>query len=379
MNVLHITLSYSRGGRREAISELCRGLAKLGVVNRLCCIEKLDCPADVAAASFEEAIELGRRRLFDWNALARLRDFCRSRAIEIVHAHDAASEAASVLAMPAGGPQLLMTFHRTRNFESARMRDRMRNAIAGLRAGAIVTASEDRRRHYLDTNHISPAKVLCIPLGVDLERFRPDPARRGARRRELGVGDQHKLIGVVGHFGPEKGVDLAIDAFQRTVRSHPALDCSLAILGGGSPAHEQLVRSHVAPEFADRVRFLGFQSAPEEWFPAFDVLLHGARREAFGLAIVEAMACGVPVVAARVGGIPEIVVDGRTGRLADHAEAPALSEALDELVLGDLSALSAQARAHAEGALGGDRCARQYHALYEALLRRRSDLATAIG
>src|SRR3546814_19001310 len=92
------------------------------------------------------------------------------------------------------------------------------------------------------------------------------------------------------------------------------------------------MRSLVAPEFAARIGFVGFQTDPERWFPGFDVLLHGSRREAFGLVLAEAQACEVPVVAARVGGIPEVVLGRQTGSLTPEATVDALADALEELV-----------------------------------------------
>jgi glycosyltransferase involved in cell wall biosynthesis len=373
MNVLHVTLSFDHGGRREAIAELCRGLIALGVTNRLCCLDNFDSTEAERAACFADSIELKRRRLWDWPALRRLRAYCAANAIDVVHAHDAASQAACVLALPRARPPILMTFHRTRNFESARPRDRLRNALANLRVAAVVTASEERRRHYLENNHVRTAKVQCIPLGINLQRFRPDADRRASKRRQLGVDDETLLIGTVGHFAPEKGVDVAISAFQIFRARHPEIKARLIVLGTGSEQRERYLRARAAERFAESIEFAGFQLAPEQWFPAFDLLLHGARSEAFGLVLAEAMACGVPIVAARVGGIPEVVEDGSSGMLASAPAADKLADALVRALCspGWLEEAAAHARARAHTQFGSERYAHRYFELYNQLLARR--------
>jgi len=369
MKVLHLTLSYSHGGRREAIGALAVGLRELGVVSHLGCLHGLASnPAE--HAPFAGTLDLDRHGLFDRGALRRLREYCLAHAIDVVHAHDAASEATAALAMRGGRPALLMSFHRTRNLETARFRDRLRNALVGLRVGAVVTASQERLRHYLDQNYVRASKVSCIPLGIDLDRFRPDPGARAEVRRRFGAGDGTLVVGTVGHFGPEKGVDLAIAAFQDFLRRQPARDARLLVLGRGDAAQEAEMRALANTEFGDRIHFCGFQHEPERWFPGFDVLLHGARDEAFGLVLAEAQACGVPVVAARVGGIPEVVLDRHTGRLAPVAEADALADALQQL--GASSAyrgeLARQAIEHARQQFSRRRYAGDYLDVYRRLL-----------
>ncbi|MDZ3822507.1 MAG: glycosyltransferase family 4 protein [Pseudoxanthomonas sp.] len=369
MRVLHVTLSFANGGRREAIAALAAGLAGQGVSSSLCCLDGLDStPAERAV--FADAFALDRRKLFDLRALRRLARYCADHGIDILHAHDAASEATCALAMPFSGTPLLMSFHRTRNFESARLRDRIRNAVVGLRVGAVVTASRERRDHFIGSNWVSPAKVECIPLGIDLERFAPDPDRRAALRAELDLPDDALLVGCVGHFGPEKGVDLAIDAFQRVLAAHPDQPLHLVVLGRGDPDHERLVRARVRPQAAQRIHFAGFRTDPERWFQGFDVLLHGARHEAFGLVLAEAQACGVPVVAAAVGGIPDVVVDGATGLLAATADAEHLAASLARLLADPPArlAMAAAASRHAATAFSRDRYALNFLALYRRLL-----------
>jgi glycosyltransferase involved in cell wall biosynthesis len=373
MRVLHLTLSYNHGGRREAIGALAIGLKSLGTASLLCCLDELG-SKQRERAMFEDAICLERQGLFDLGALRRLRRYCREQGVDILHAHDAASEAMAAMATVGTGLPVLMSFHRTRNFESARFRDRLRNALIGTGVGAVVTASRERQQHYIDSNWVPPAKVSCIALGIDLERFHADPQRRIAARARLGMAAGQLVIGTVGHFGPEKGVDLAIEAFQRYLEQHPDSDADLVILGRGEPEHEAYVRARVDPAHAGRIRFAGFQTDPEHWFPAFDVLLHGAREEAFGLVLAEAQACGVPVVAARVGGIPDVVADGRTGILAEAANAQALATALAELLADPQrrAGMAAEAVVHARREFGRDQYAQRYHAVYQRLLNGRA-------
>lgn len=327
---LQLTLSFEPGGRREAIATLARGLAAQGVGCDLACLEQLGCDHSVVEDSFGLAQSLQRDRDGTGTAVRRLVELCDQRRIDLIHTHDAASQWVASRAV-AQRPQikLLMTFHRSLGFESAGWKAKLRNAVAGRSCAAIVVGSRERRRHYTSENFVRADKVVRIPFGVDLNRFHPDAEARRHVRAEFGVGDQEMLVGAVGHFGDEKGIDVASRGFRSFLQSGKERRTRLIVVGRGSAEQEVRMRQLVAGE--DRILFAGFRRDVERCFAAMDVFLHVPRLEAFGLVVAEAMACGVPVVASAVGGVPDMVREGETGRLVPSESPEAVASVLAEI------------------------------------------------
>jgi L-malate glycosyltransferase len=372
--VLHLTLSFERGGRRDAIVTLAREMGTLGteasVVTLRGGVEVLTPFRDEFLQ--HRTLELQGRP--STAAILQLRRWCREWEIEVVHAHDAASQlVASMLRVVAPTLHPLMTFHRSLGFESARWRDRLRNAVSLTVVDRVLTASEERRRHFLAENIISKNKVQVIPLGIDLERFRPDPAAREAARAELGVGPEAPLLLVMGHFGEEKGVADAIQAVAVALADPAHRSARLLVLGTGQPDRQALIEALGTELLGDRVIFGGHRPDPERWFRAADLFVHAPRVEAFGLVIVQAMASGTPVVAAGVGGIPEIVAEHRTGELVT----PPVPEEMGAVIASLLADPARRARYAAAGVedartrFAAARFARDHQALYRELTGRR--------
>jgi len=376
MKILHVTLSFARGGRRNAISSLAEGLRALGVESEICCLDRLGCAPEEAASPGVPVHVLGRRSLFDLAALRRFRRICADARIDVVHTHDAASQSVAALTcFGAAGLPLLMTFHRSLGIESATIADRFRNALASLRCGAIVTGSRERRTHFLAQNFVSSRKLVQIPFGADLSRFYPDAEDRRAVRNELGFGSEVTLVGSVGHFGPEKGVDVAIRAFMALSRRSLDSPVALVIFGEGSHKTElDRLAGFAGGASTLPIRFVGFRTDMHRCLRGLDILLHAPRQEAFGLALIEAMATALPVVASRVGGIPELVREGTTGLLAESENPESFAQGLERLVQGPAfrAALGQEARQIALAEYGRELFARRHLELYECLLARRS-------
>jgi glycosyltransferase involved in cell wall biosynthesis len=176
--------------------------------------------------------------------------------------------------------------------------------------------------------------IRVVHPGVDVDRFRPGPAHPDVRAR-LAAHPDRPLVGVLGRIDPEKGIDLVARAVARLPA--PYGDAQLVIVGAalvGGQAYEDSVRAEVARLLGDRARFAGPTDDVPGVLRNLDVLVNASRAEPFGLTVLEAQACGVAVVAAAAGGIPEFVHDGVNGLLFDPGDEIALVRALQEL-LGD--------------------------------------------
>ncbi|HXH22922.1 MAG TPA: glycosyltransferase [Dehalococcoidia bacterium] len=181
-------------------------------------------------------------------------------------------------------------------------------------ADRIVCATELEKSQLVHLYGAEPDRVEVVPLGVDIERFRPLDKEQA--RRELGFEDE-RIILFVGRLEPLKGVDILINA---AAMLESDVECSVLIVGGDESSTAQMTQlKGLASDLGigHRVAFIG--AVDHEKLPLFynaaDVCVVPSHYESFGLVAVEAMACGVPVVASRVGGLTGTVKDGETGYL----------------------------------------------------------------
>ena len=188
--------------------------------------------------------------------------------------------------------------------------------------------SEQLRRLY----GLPTSRIRVIPCGVDLRAFTPGtPAERAAARSEVMPGDTPSLL-FVGRLDPIKGLDLLLESVS-LMRTR----ARLTVIGGdlvGDPELERLRSVAHALGIADRVTFAGALPQPElhKYYRAADALVVTSCYESFGLAAVEALASGTPVVASQVGGLPCVVRDGENGLLVHWRSAEFFAERLDQLL-----------------------------------------------
>lgn len=249
------------------------------------------------------------------------------------------------------------------------LRDRIR--YRGRTHRAVVCLSEADAASLRSTYGPVRPKVEVIPNGVDTEWFRPPtPEERLAARTELKLGTEERVAVFVGHEFSRKGLSYAI---QGLVHAPSVL---LLIIGGNDLI---IAEAHAEAEelgVGDRVLFLGPRHHPVPFLHASDFFVLPSAYEANALVVLEALACGLPVVSTRVGFAPDIVVDGENGFLVERS-AEAVGVRLDELSRQPLDEWRVRARQTAEP-YAWSLIARRYLELIESL-RRDGDRAERGG
>jgi glycosyltransferase involved in cell wall biosynthesis len=198
--------------------------------------------------------------------------------------------------------------------------------LYGTAAAFVVTTGEAIRQMLIGRLALNPARVISIPTGVDLARFRP--AERSAARHALGLGEGGPIIGIVATLRSWKGHRFLIDAMD-----DPRLASARLIIVGDGPQDSALRAKVAASGLSQRVLFAGRQDEVTPWLQAFDVCaLPSTGNEGVPQALVQSLACGIPVVATPVGGVCELVHDSETGLLVPPQDVDALAGALARLL-----------------------------------------------
>ena len=219
--------------------------------------------------------------------------------------------------------------------------------LAAESADAVVTFTEEESSALAEFYGLDPRRARVVEMGVDDAVF--NPREQGAARRRLGIGQDERVVLFVGRIEPFKGPDLLL----RSLASIPERrDARVLLVGGAEEERSVEWLKGIAEGLGLSGRLDWRHAVPQgelpDYYAAATVCVVPSRHETFGLAALEAMACGAPVVASNVGGLRGLVADGETGLLAPAGDAAALAAALSDL-------LGNPARARRMGAAGVER------------------------
>jgi glycosyltransferase involved in cell wall biosynthesis len=204
-----------------------------------------------------------------------------------------------------------------------------------LRDADGFVAMSRRIRDEMIAAGVPPERAHLLPHGVDVERFRPVAAgEKKALRRSLGLGEHGVVVTYTGRLLQGKGLDALLSAFAPIAAGRE--DVSLVLVGAGeqqSLSVESELRARAAePPLAGRVLFAGRVDDVSDWLRASDLFVLPSVFEGLGISLVEALACGLPAIGSRTGGIVDVIDDERSGFLVPPGDAGALESALRRLL-----------------------------------------------
>lgn len=231
----------------------------------------------------------------------------------------------------------------------------------------VICVSAAVRTVALEREGLAAERTDVIHNGIELPG-RTDPAGVAALRRELGIPPEAPVVGMVANLNRSvKGVDRFLDAVPAILDRAPA---TRFVVVGGGPDEEALRATSEARGLGERVLFVGYREDVELFYELMDVSVLTSLSEGLSITLLESMAHGVPVVATRVGGNPEVVEEGRTGYLVPADETPPFVERVTRL-LGDpglRERMGEAARRHVGEHFPLSTAARRYEGVYEELI-----------
>ncbi len=260
-----------------------------------------------------------------------LAELAREFPIDLIHAHTAYPDgfASAMLGRAIGRPTVVTLHGGDVNLYFRRFFGRRLGLWAISHAGRVIAASNSLRRTVVEEHGADAATITVIPSGADVARFKPMPQSKA--QGELGLRGDTRRVLYVGAIARSKGIDYLLKAFARLLPTTPDPG-QLLLIGDGHYARSARVMADQLG-IAQYVTFLGQRPNDQIplWMNACDVLVLPSLSEGLGVVLIEAMACGKPVVATTCGG-PEDIVTPQTGVLVPPGDAVALAEALVEVL-----------------------------------------------
>lgn len=330
MKVLHVVHAFQTGGAERVVLNLTR-YASAEVNNWICSLTEphdLVSQLDTARTGFTC---LKKREGNDPTVPRKLAELIDAQRIDVVHAQGWGTYIESLLAakyLARQKPPVIFAFHGKSLPEvehGVPLRQRLAQRAANFFTDACVAPAKHMADEYARTNWLPAKRVQVIPNGVDTNAFR----RVVGVREQLGLGlrEEDFVVGFVGRLDPVKDLAGAITTFASLRQKIDGARARFVLVGEG-PEREALLRASSAQGLDKDVIFAGLRSDIARCMAGMDVYFQPSHYEGHSVTLLEAMSCSLPVVSTRVGGTPEIVLDGRTGFLHEPGHYEQMAQSL---------------------------------------------------
>lgn len=298
-----LVLNLEIGGQEQMIKELCLGLSKTEYSAQVLCLEK---PGSLAPELIDSGVSVEALSKGPGLSIAtalKLRRWLSENQISILHSHNNPGLVYGGLAT--AGTQV-RHIHTKHGVGDTGLRSEMRNRVGYYFVDRLVTVSASLKQHCMQANAVAEDKISIIGNGIALERYLSITPKD--------VDSNAPVVGHVGRLSEVKNQKLLLSLFAKFLQHIPG--ARLVIVGDGAE-YTSLVEFAAHLKIGDQVEFTGARRDIPHLMSQFDWFALTSRSEGTPMAVIEAMAAGLPVTSTAVGGMPEIVQEGKTGFLVN--------------------------------------------------------------
>ncbi|MDP1853766.1 MAG: GT4 family glycosyltransferase PelF [Candidatus Omnitrophota bacterium] len=327
INILYVIWSLGLGGAEQVVINLAKNLDKQKFNPIVCCLNDKGVFAEELEKEGIEVIPLAKKHKFDISVIKSLINIIKQYKIDIVHTHLwGANFWGRIAAKLSGVKVIIATEHNIDVWKTSLhlFLDKLLSFITDK----IIVVSNKVGEFYAQKAHIAKNKIRVIYNGIDIGRFNRD-INSGQKRESLGISNDEKVIAIIGRLVPQKGHRYFLRALKKLTA------CGLNVKGliiGSGELEAELKEYSASLGLNGKVLFMGLRKDVDTILPIVDILALPSLREGMPIAALEAMACGIPVVATDVGGNREVITDGVTGYIVPPEDDALLAEKIKILI-----------------------------------------------
>jgi len=366
VKICYIVWSLGLGGAEQIVLHLASGLNRNHFQPIICCLNEPGPFANQATQAGIKVIPLHKRGPFDIFILLRLIKLFKKHKIDVVHTQLwGANLWGRLAALLARVPVIIATeqnldpWKRWYNFFCDR--------ILARKTTHLIAVSQKVQEFY-ESHNIGPGNWQVIHNSVATDEALP--RGRNVKYHELGIKDDEPVVGLLGRLVPAKAPTVFLKAFEESLTKVPKLK---ALIIGDGPLRQDLHKFVSDHHLETQVVFAGLRHDVPELLSGMDVLVFSSEREGLSLAMVEAMSAGVPIIATRVGGTPELIESERTGFLVEPRDSSAIALHLVDILKNPEKAekIRQAARNHVLENFSIKKLVDQHQVLYQQAMKKR--------
>lgn len=366
--VLHVTDNLNFGGSEKLMTDIAIGLNSLKYKSCVCSLVM----GGVLQNHLEEnkilTIIMNKKKGFDVSIIYRLYFLYKKMKPTIVHTYrPSANFWGRIPAIFARVPIIIATEH---NYEKSNISIAAINYLLSLFTHKIIAVSQEIATQLIKVYHINENKVQIIDEGIDFTEYHPRP-KNYEYRKLLSINNNAIIIGLAGRLMEQKGHKTFLHAFQKVLNEFPNV---YAVIAGEGPLAGELQGLAEKLKINNNLSFVGFRKDLSEFLSQLDLFVMPSLWEGMPIALINAAACEIPIIATSVGGIPEFIKDNINGHLVTSGDPEALSQKII-LALKQLNKAREMAKVARQDALNRYSIRRMIHnheELYDYLINNRT-------